>query len=402
MTFSMMIVILNEITTILQSAHFIQMQEIAPYTWILIFDRGKLLVCMKGSFRRFHLTDLHLKGKPVPLIRHLVGKFLIKIELANQDKILLLTFSNQEKLVFEMVPGGKILLTTEYAPPLLKFSHKVEPIAVTSKEIEQAALQEMEGQWKKKWQQKMQSQLELIKREIQEGSCWQSIFHNAELLQNYFFKLKKGMSSIEVEDWEKNNHTVQIILDPTLEPHEQIKTLFKKSRKLKKKKEIAEKRFQEIESQMQHPPPFSFQTYKNTEKKVKKHPYREFLTSAGLKIYVGKKDRDNDELTFRFAHGSDYWFHAANSPGSHVILKVKKGEAPDEESIRDALELALYFSKSRGLNEEVIMSQCKYLSKPKGAKPGLVQLSKHKKIVLMPCFERIKKILDLSKKNIHV
>ena len=113
--------------------------------------------------------------------------------------------------------------------------------------------------------------------------------------------------------------------------------------------------------------------------KPKEHHFREFTTEKGLKIYVGKNDKDNERLTFIYGRGSDFWLHAADYPGSHVLLKLDKEKAPDEETLLDAMQLALYFSQARKAGAgEVTITQCKYLSKVKRGQIGQVNVSKNK------------------------
>ncbi len=386
-----MLAVVREVNAVLQGAHFIQMQEIAPYNWVLFFDKAKLIVALKGPFTRFHLTRLGFRGKPAILTRHLAGQKFISATLVNQDRILALKFSGGELLIFEFIPGGKLLLVQEYTPKVCNFEHHVITSTITSQELEEKTLKAMELQWQEEWHKKNEKKIFRLKQDIEEGKQWSQTVHEAELLQAYFFKLKKGMTEVEIEDWEKEGDIIRISLDSTRDPQEELQNRFKKGRKLKKKLEIAEKLLKK--AQAEAPPPFPLPIQKASTVPIKEHPYREFQTKSGLKIYVGKKDRDNDQLTFSFARGSDYWFHAANVAGSHVILKVNKAEEPDEEAIQDALQLALYYSKARGMHEDVIMAQAKYLSKPKGAKPGLVNVSKHKKCAVRPNPERLAHLL---------
>ena len=74
--------------------------------------------------------------------------------------------------------------------------------------------------------------------------------------------------------------------------------------------------------------------------KVTSRPYH-YISSDGYDIYVGKNNFQNDELSFKFASGNDWWFHAKGQPGSHVIVKSKNEELPDrtfeeEMCIRDS------------------------------------------------------------------
>lgn len=97
-----------------------------------------------------------------------------------------------------------------------------------------------------------------------------------------------------------------------------------------------------------------------------------FISSDGYDIYVGKNNYQNDELTFKFATGNDWWFHAKNMPGSHVIVKTP-GEEPPIKTFEEAASLAAYFSKGKGADKvEIDYTQKKNVKKPNGSKPGFV------------------------------
>ena len=87
---------------------------------------------------------------------------------------------------------------------------------------------------------------------------------------------------------------------------------------------------------------------------------------------MGKNNYQNEELTFRFATGGDWWFHAKGIPGSHVIVKSRGEELPDA-TFEDAARLAAYYSKGRGNEKvEVDYTEKKNVKKPAGGKPGFV------------------------------
>ena len=78
---------------------------------------------------------------------------------------------------------------------------------------------------------------------------------------------------------------------------------------------------------------------------AKSKPFH-YISSDGFDIYVGKNNFQNDELTFKFATGNDWWFHAKKMAGSHVVVKTKDGELPDR-TFEEAGRLAAYYSKGR-------------------------------------------------------
>ena len=98
-----------------------------------------------------------------------------------------------------------------------------------------------------------------------------------------------------------------------------------------------------------------------------------YLSSDGFHIYVGKNNFQNDELTFQFANGGDWWFHAKKMPGSHVIVKTEGVTELPDRVFEEAAKLAAYYSKGRGSDKvEIDYVQKKYVKKPGGAKPGFV------------------------------
>ncbi|MCP5039536.1 MAG: DUF814 domain-containing protein [bacterium] len=122
---------------------------------------------------------------------------------------------------------------------------------------------------------------------------------------------------------------------------------------------------------------------------------RRYRSRDGLEIWVGRSDAGNDHLTTRLARGNDLFFHVEASPGSHVILRTEGKTDPPQESVLDACELAVRFSKQKGsLGAQVHVVPIKNVSKPKGAKPGLVYVTGGKTVSLRREEERLKRLLD--------
>lgn len=97
-----------------------------------------------------------------------------------------------------------------------------------------------------------------------------------------------------------------------------------------------------------------------------------YVSSDGYHIYVGKNNYQNDELTFQFAEGGDWWFHAKKMAGSHVIVKAKGEELPDR-TFEEAARLAAYYSGAREADKvEIDYTLKKNVKKPNGGKPGFV------------------------------
>jgi predicted ribosome quality control (RQC) complex YloA/Tae2 family protein len=113
---------------------------------------------------------------------------------------------------------------------------------------------------------------------------------------------------------------------------------------------------------------------------------RRYRSSDGYEILVGRGSAENDRLTFRVARSFDTWMHAADYPGSHVVVRARsRDEQVPHRTIVEAARLAAHFSKAgRDSKVAVNYTQRKFVSKPKGAAPGLVYLSSFRTIMIEP------------------
>lgn len=266
---------------------------------------------------------------------------------------------------------------------------------------------------KRKLKQALKSKKKFL-LELDNALMWEKVHHEATLLQSNLFRIKKGMTKIKVQDWLQDNSEMEIFLDPALSPPKDIAQRFKKSKKLKKGIEPLKLQYEKAQTFVETMRSLMSQIEKivNDEElnsfckthnlypqtpstlKSKKHepilPYRTWITEAGLQIWIGKSAKDNDKLTFTYAHGSDYWFHAHNVPGSHVVLHLGKVKEPDEESLKDAIQTALFYSKAKANQEgEVCITQCKYVSRFGKHQPGKVQISHHRIVFTKMDHERL-------------
>ena len=112
---------------------------------------------------------------------------------------------------------------------------------------------------------------------------------------------------------------------------------------------------------------------------------RRYLSSDGYEILVGRAAKDNDYLTFRVARPYDLWLHAADYPGSHVIVQNPKRQEVPHRTLIEAAQLAAKFSQA-GSDAKVNVhhTQRKFVSRIKGAAPGLVRLSSFRTITVAP------------------
>ncbi len=113
--------------------------------------------------------------------------------------------------------------------------------------------------------------------------------------------------------------------------------------------------------------------------------YRSFVSSDGFEILVGRGAKDNDHLSFRVAKAQDLWLHAADYPGSHVIVRNPNRKEIPPKTLLEAARLAAFYSQAKKQPKAAVnYTQQKYVSKIKGGAPGLVRLSTYKTIMVEP------------------
>lgn len=122
------------------------------------------------------------------------------------------------------------------------------------------------------------------------------------------------------------------------------------------------------------------------KKRMKLPPSRpmRFTSSDGFPIFVGRSNRQNDELTTKLAAKTDLWLHVQKIPGSHVIIETN-GQTPPDQTVTEAMQLAAYYSQARdGQNVPVDYTPVKFVKKPAGAKPGMVIYTTYQTAVVTP------------------
>jgi predicted ribosome quality control (RQC) complex YloA/Tae2 family protein len=122
---------------------------------------------------------------------------------------------------------------------------------------------------------------------------------------------------------------------------------------------------------------------------------KRYMTSDGLEVWVGRSDEGNDYLTTKLANGTDLFFHVEGYPGSHTILRIDGKKDAPQESLLEASELAVQFSKMKDSTKATIhIAPIKHVHKPKGAKPGLVYVNKGSTLQLRRDPKRLERILN--------
>ena len=216
-----------------------------------------------------------------------------------------------------------------------------------------------------------------------------------ELLNTYGYNAAPGAKSLEALNY-YTNEMITIPLDPTLSPTENAKRYFDRYGKLKRTYEALTTLTEEVKAEIEHLESISnsldialheedlaeireelaesgyIRKKGGKKQKITSTPFH-YISSDGFDIYVGKNNYQNDALTFRFATGNDWWFHAKKIPGSHVVVKLGNATELPDRTFEEAARLAAYYSKGRNQEKvEIDYLQKKNVKKPAGAKPGFV------------------------------
>jgi predicted ribosome quality control (RQC) complex YloA/Tae2 family protein len=248
-----------------------------------------------------------------------------------------------------------------------------------------------------------------IESDIKEAADFETYRRHGELLQINLPKLKKGMDSVTVEDvFAGPGIQVEIKLDPALSPSENVEAYFRRHRKgreghglLKRRLEITRQELRELEhicSELEVNFEAASERYRAEiealmprpsgprESSAPRLPYREYVLSTGLRIFVGRDGSDNDRTTFDYARPYELWFHTQQCPGSHVVIKFpNRSFEPSKAEIEEAAAVAAWHSRAKNDSlVPVIYTERRHVRKPRKAKPGLVTVEREKSIMVAP------------------
>ncbi len=240
---------------------------------------------------------------------------------------------------------------------------------------------------------KIAIQTEELER-VQEGEKYRLW---GDLITANIYKMQRGAASVKLENY-MNGAMVEIPLDSRLTPAQNAQRYYKKYTKsksarvhLQEQMEAAEKEsiyiqsvqdalsraetekeLEEIRRELYHSG-YASRMKHYTEKKQIAPSYIRFRTSGGYSVLCGKNNAANDYLTFQHANKGDWWFHAKNTPGSHVILECASMPEPPAQDFTEAAVIAAVYSKAGdGATAQVDYTQVRHIKKPAGAKPGFV------------------------------
>ena len=311
------------------------------------------------------------------------GKFEPNVVYENKQPkeyavIRLTSYSNEQSVKYESVSK---LLENYYAEKNLVT--RIRQRSVDLRRIVQTALERNVKKY------------DLQVKQLQDTEKRENYRIYGELLNTYGYGVEAGAKSMEALNYYTNENVI-IPLDPTLTTGENAKKYFDKYQKLKRTFEALTTLTQETKDEIDHLQSImtsldialreedlvqikeelilsGYIRRKGGSKKerITSKPFH-YISSDGFDIYVGKNNFQNEELTFKFATGNDWWFHAKGIPGSHVIVKTNGANMTDR-AYEEAGKLAAYYSQSRGQEKiEIDYTQKKNVKKPNGSKPGFV------------------------------
>ena len=259
--------------------------------------------------------------------------------------------------------------------------------------------------------------LSLQEKQLEDADKMDKYRVYGELINTYGYELKGGEKQLKCLNYYDNDSEISIPLDGMLSARENAKKYFDKYTKLKRTKEAlipqieegkrmlyhlesidnsmllaeTEADLNELRREMSDAGYLKKQASKGRQRKEdKKTQPMHFVSSDGIDIYVGRNNFQNEELSFKVAEGNDWWFHAKNVPGSHVIAKTGNTELPDATCL-EAAALAAYYSSAGRSNGrggapkiEVDYVQKKALKRVPGAQPGYVIYHTNYSIMIEP------------------
>lgn len=240
-----------------------------------------------------------------------------------------------------------------------------------------------------------------------------------EVLTAYLHTVEHGMKEVELENFYDDSSLIHIELDPQKSPAQNAQWYFNRYQKMKNRKQHLEEQIpltkqeteyldsllaqleiassqdiEDIRDELREQGYLKKQR-RNVKKKKNVSKPEKYVSTDGDVIYVGKNNKQNDELTMRTANKTDWWLHTKDIPGSHVVIR---NDNPSDQTIEEAAILAAYNSKYRmSSSVPVDYTQIKHVNKPNGAKPGYVIYENQNTVFVTPD----KNIIRELKTNAH-
>ena len=292
----------------------------------------------------------------------------------------------------------------QYVEKLYSDSGGVENKASFSHQVEQTVVKQIK---------KLRKRLAVIETDLssqQESGRFKLL---GELLIANIYTLSQGMESIVVLNYYDSPATeIEITLDPLLNPQQNAEKYFNRYKKGQRGVDHSERRLAETKLELEWLEQLRYQLNDSVNKsdieeiaaelrqagllQDKNHLHskrtlapskpHEAFSPSGYKVIWGRNNRQNDEISTKLLKNCDLWFHVANAPGAHVVMKVGNAVTTvNETDLSYAASIAAGYSKLRNdLKVEVMQADAKGVRKPRHAKAGLVSVLNYKTLLVKP------------------
>ena len=273
--------------------------------------------------------------------------------------------------------------------------------------------------------QRIQRKLAIQEKELQATYDRERLRQLGDILTANLHRITRGQTSVTVEDfYDENMSQIQVSLSPLLSPQQNAAKFYKDYARMKNaEKELTRQielgqqeleylksvleelnraqtdgELEEIRRELQEGGYVRADTAKRRMKQAKLAPMR-FESTDGYPIYVGRNNRQNDELTFKLARKDDIWCHASKVHGSHVIISCG-GTKPPDDTVTQAAQLAAYYAETAGgQNISVDVTTVKQVKKTPGGKPGMVIYHTYRTVIVNPYKDIVVDELNAEKKT---
>ena len=234
-----------------------------------------------------------------------------------------------------------------------------------------------------------------------------------ELLLANLHLVTQVMDKIELQNYFlQPPEPITITLDPLLKPQQNAEKYFKRYKKGGRGEKHSQRRLQETQVELEWLGQLDFQlkdSVKNSDieeiaqelrdagllkdrnrlhikRTLQPSKPHETDSPSGFRILWGRNNRQNDEISTKILKNGDYWFHVQQAPGAHVVMKIGATNVKlTDEDLSYAASIAAGYSKLRDDHKvEVMVSEAKFVHKPKGYKPGLVNVLQYKTLLVPP------------------
>lgn len=451
-----------ELSACLEGNRLRKLNAPAPLTCQLMLGRHVLLLDLTPQKTRLHLITGKRPVPRTPPAwvmkcrREIEGRILKTISKDENERVVRLAFSDRVLLAELFGRRGRLLLLDDrdrvlfaligratpgkpYRPGKSPRTHAAasrfprpdpETLAVNRavedhyRDSETGDLQKELARLVAKEKKRLERLLFKMQDDLDKTGGAVSLSRQGEALKVNLHKVKKGQSSVSLPDpYDPGGEPITVDLDPALDAKENMQRLFARGKRLAAARPKIEERMRQSQKELEAVLDLSSRIEKaasheeltglkeqlikagiarprkkTTSRPMRRMPYKVYRSAKGLRILVGRSGRDNNQLTFKVAKGSDLWLHARDTAGAHVVVPLGRGEEVDEQTLLDAATLAADSSgQKKDAKVEVTYTRAKNVHPIKGAPPGLVSVAKGRTILVRmepERLDRLKKALE--------